>query len=607
MSTIGTKATLLPVMLLCASGFAMAQNPNDFVEIDGNAVVNGTACTSPNTPVGCKDDWNLLNGTGGTNPTGSAGGSLARTFASGDASVAVFTGGGSKDPIDIPSWKWKNGGTPDKDAITNGYAAAYQAPNGHLMIAFGADRFAVNGDANIGFWFFQQNVHPVGTTGGGFSGQHTTGDIFVVSAFTQGGGVSTITVYAWDPTCTKASGSGPGSCGDSNLRLKFISPNSATCVGIPTGCADVNLAPIDVSWPYLSKFGSNSTQIPTGGFYEGGVDVTALIGGTECFTSFLVETRSSQTPSAVLKDFISGSFDICKMTATKTCAGNGTVNAGGASIHYAFNGTINNTGFATLANATIVDSLPAGSSNVVFKKGTSVVTTSTCPTGSAAGAVCANMGGVAAGATVNWSVEFDSTSTNVQNNAIAVASTSGGTPGACGTSGTLCSASTGDTCSTPVSNSITISKACGVPTGYPNAPLQGTVLQVSGSTVVARVNFSGTITNSGQTTLSNIALADSPAANITVAWPDATKPGVVPAGGTAKYSGTYLPGSFAGDGTVAGRYSFSDEIKLTNATAAIGTSPGADAACVSSFTSGAQSCAAATCNICPGGAICQGN
>jgi hypothetical protein len=54
----------------------MAQDiPNNFVELDGNSVVDGTPCTAPDTPAGCKDDWNLLNAAGGPNPTGSAGGS----------------------------------------------------------------------------------------------------------------------------------------------------------------------------------------------------------------------------------------------------------------------------------------------------------------------------------------------------------------------------------------------------------------------------------------------------------------------------------------------------------------------------------------------------
>ena len=60
---------------------------------------------------------------------------------------------------------------------------------------FGADRFTTNGTAQMGFWFFQQEVGqctaantatcgPVGTFG---PGVHQVGDILVLSDFTQGG------------------------------------------------------------------------------------------------------------------------------------------------------------------------------------------------------------------------------------------------------------------------------------------------------------------------------------------------------------------------------------------------------------------------------------
>ena len=614
-----TKILRLAGALFCAVGLATAQViPNDFIELDGNSVVDGTPCTAPNTPTGCRDDWNLLNGTGGTNPTGSAGGSLARSFVSGAASIAVFTTGGSKDPLDVTSWKWKNGGTPDKDAITNGYAAAYQAPNGHLVLTFGADRFAVNGDANIGFWFFQQNVAPVGTTGGGFSGQHVNNDIFVVSAFTQGGGVSTITVYAWDDTCTKGVNNPTvGQCGDSNLRLKFASTPSATCAGAVEGCAIVNGGPINVSWPYLTKFGNNSTTIPEGGFYEGGLDVTQLLGSSiGCFTSFLIETRTSQTPSSVLKDFISGNFNICGVSISKTCAGNGVLNAQGNSIHYKFNGTVTNTGIGSLSHVTLVDSLPSGVSNVVFKQGTpavppaipgaatSIVTSGACPSG-ASGATCADLGTLGASAVENWSVEFDTNALNVRNDATARGSASNTSPGACTDAATVCSSSSGDSCSTAPTNSITISKVCGIPTGYPNAVLPGTQLVTSGGQAAVQVNFSGQVCNTGQTPLSNVTLTDSPGATIS----PTTIPTLAAAGQTGdcvNYSGNYKPsGVTAGDlGGAAGRYSFTDNIKVTGATAALGNSPGHDGTCTGTFLGDAQACNTATCAICPAGS-CQ--
>src|SRR5262249_9139080 len=174
--------------------------------------------------------------------------------------------------------------------------------------------------------------------------------------------------------------------------------------------------------------------------------VSQLLGGNiQCFTSFLIETRSSQSTSAVLKDFVAGSFNICGLNATKTCAGNGVLNAGGTSIHYLFNGTAKNTGVGGLSHVTIVDTLPAGSSNIVFKAGSSpgslsAVVTGACPTGSPSGATCADLGSVAGGATKYWSVEFDSTALNVQNNAYATGSAGGGAPRACTDAATVCSA-----------------------------------------------------------------------------------------------------------------------------------------------------------------------
>ena len=110
---------------------------------------------------GSLDDWDPLNTGGQPNH------SLVNVFDPEPAGGNVFTGGQTKDPIDIPSWQWKLGATPDKDLITNGYAAAYNS-GGDLIIVFGADRFATNGDANIGIWFFQENVAPIGTSGGTF-------------------------------------------------------------------------------------------------------------------------------------------------------------------------------------------------------------------------------------------------------------------------------------------------------------------------------------------------------------------------------------------------------------------------------------------------------
>jgi hypothetical protein len=64
------------------------------------------------------DDWSNIHA--GTNGAFTDTGIVADP-----APQTIFTGGGSKDDLDIPQWKHKNGSVPDKDDITNAYAAAY--------------------------------------------------------------------------------------------------------------------------------------------------------------------------------------------------------------------------------------------------------------------------------------------------------------------------------------------------------------------------------------------------------------------------------------------------------------------------------------------------
>jgi hypothetical protein len=60
-------------------------------------------------------------------------------------------------------------------------------------------------------------------------------------------------------------------------------------------------------WAFQPKSGSAGI-FPPGTFFEGGANLTKLLPSLECFTSFLVETRSSQSVTATLKDFVLGSF-----------------------------------------------------------------------------------------------------------------------------------------------------------------------------------------------------------------------------------------------------------------------------------------------------------
>jgi hypothetical protein len=220
---------------------------------------------------------------------------------------SIFTTGGSKDDLDIPNWRHTSGSVPDADEINDAMAAKYVV-GGEEILYFGADRFATNGAKDFGFWFFHNQVEalPDGT----FSGEHTgtlaePGDILILGTFTNGGATTTVRVFQWV-------GSG-GSDGvlDSNAALGDCVPGSAG----DDGCATVNNTTIRSPWQYVGKSTVANNIILSGGFVEGGINLTAL-GLEGCFSSFMAETRSSPELGAQLKDFILGTFEACGATIT---------------------------------------------------------------------------------------------------------------------------------------------------------------------------------------------------------------------------------------------------------------------------------------------------
>src|SRR5262249_37849392 len=198
---------------------------------------------------------------------------------------------------DISQWAWKDGagGLPDKDNLLHSFAARYSlpptastgsCPSGGAptcdVLFFGSDRLDNSGDAQQGFWFFQNSIglgsNSVGG-GTGFTGVHKDGDLLVISDFSNGGATSTITVYKWDSTC--ASGVNkpkPGQCGDANLRLLATS-NNANCASASAGdnfCGIVNAGTITMPWSFTDKSGTPGNGALNGEFFEGGVNLSAI-------------------------------------------------------------------------------------------------------------------------------------------------------------------------------------------------------------------------------------------------------------------------------------------------------------------------------------------
>jgi hypothetical protein len=313
-------------------------------ELDGNALTS------------ISDDWQDV-----FNNTDSA---VVASFTNdGALNATIFTGGGSKDPIDINQWAWKTdeGGLPDKDNLLDSFAARYSlpptppggnCPNGTgtdpitnpfdssvpcVVLFFGSDRFDNSGDAQQGFWFFQNRI-TLGTNkvGGaqGFNGVHKNGDLLIISDFSNGGDVSTIKIFRWDDSCL-ATNKPDLDCADANLRTLQTS-DAANCATVPSGdafCGIVNPNTITLPWPFEDKSNTPNDQALNGEFFEGGVNLSLLGLAGECFSSVAAESRSSTSTTATLKDFVLGEFAVCDATiSTAPSVGAGGVVLPGTSV-----------------------------------------------------------------------------------------------------------------------------------------------------------------------------------------------------------------------------------------------------------------------------------
>ena len=286
------------------------------IELDGNIT---DAAPGP-TP----DDWDTLNCDGGN--------ALVKTGVLHDGlGVTIFTGGGSKDPDLLQSWKHKNGSVPDKDEIINAYAAKYTgSPSGDNILTFGADRFDNSGTAFIGFWFFKDTVFaaPDGRFRNGplatdALAEHQIGDVLVLIEFTVGGTVPTAKVFEWVGTGGSESGGTLNDITGTAPVGSVFSISNGVAQNIPGSCP---------AWDYTPKGGAPGGPIPTNAFFEGAINIDAFpaLAGS-CFSSFMVETRSAASVTSTLKDFALGQFNTCAaIEVTKTadsaavCAGHTT-------------------------------------------------------------------------------------------------------------------------------------------------------------------------------------------------------------------------------------------------------------------------------------------
>src|SRR5262245_24621564 len=472
------------------------------------------------------------------------------------APQTIFTTGGSKDINDVSQWKHKSGSVPDKDNILQAAAAAFQLPaGGGTAIYFAATRFDNSGDAQIGLWFFQQNVTPQANgTFGPAPGQvanHTDGDLLLLVNFENGGLVPTIQAYKWQGGVN----GGPVLAGNLITGECGVGANAGNYDACAITNSTASLAP--ANWNYVPKSGVAGT-FPPQTFFEGGVKLSAIFGANvPCFSSFLAETRSSSSITATLKDFAEGSFNLCRITVTKNCNFVGVVNNGTA-LQYTFSGTVTNNGAGTVYDVEVVDT-PGNATGTQTPANPIPVAASIAP-----------------GASAPWSATFVTTALAFTDVAFAQAAAA---PGGAKT----VTDTTTAPCQGSVNSSLIITKEC----------VPGTTLVDIGNNVVVQVGVSGQVTNNGNTRLTGITLANNPATTVNL-----TSSTLNP-GESTTWSATYQPADISsGDGTIPGRYFFDDTIRVTAATPAVGPPLSPVAGCPDPND---LACAAASCAICPPG------
>ena len=312
------------LVALFASGGTVAVHGVGILELDGNLVDN---FDTSGPPIVSGTDWAAFqDSTGAIIPANLPTGTIASTgvirdFVPGESGPDPSYHEPSNhdqqaiDPLEGSGvWGCVSAANPtDKDDIVNAYAIAVQK-SGDLYVYFGVERFDNSGTAFIGVWLFQADV-TCNLATGKFEGQKSTGDILILTDFTNGGAITSLKAYSWT--------AGPGSADPGTFTLIEDSADCDTTVAGDVLCGNVNLSNVTTPWPMedKNKPGPPNPDPPNvleiSEFFEGGINLTdafedAGLTLPDCFGSFLAETRSSDVlEGATLKDYALGDFNTC--------------------------------------------------------------------------------------------------------------------------------------------------------------------------------------------------------------------------------------------------------------------------------------------------------
>lgn len=287
---------LLAPMLVIGQTEAGAVHDGSF-QLDGNLAVDG-AVTPPY-------DWeSFFNSSGNRSPvlpSADLPGFVDSTFKADYAfpDATTFTSG-SKDTLDTSAWSCaRSNNLGGKVDIVNAYSTIY-ADGSDLILYFGIERAATEGDGTMGFWFLKDpSVDCTAGAGGkapAFGGHHSNGDIFVTAEFSSGGTNAQVQAYDWVG----------GADGHLDTTAVANGNKCGTAGGSDNACGIVNTTTLRPIWPAPDK---NGGDLDVNAFYEGGVRVSGAGG---CFATFMANTRSSTSPTATIFDYARGAFPTCQ-------------------------------------------------------------------------------------------------------------------------------------------------------------------------------------------------------------------------------------------------------------------------------------------------------
>jgi plastocyanin len=339
--SVAVGGALVLVATLSIAGSAQA-TPTNFVELDGNVVKDGAgtfdwANSGALTTTG--NDYTRA-GTGGIFDGGHFNGNTtpptapSRTAASlADSSIAdaefkvdplasdvtpcgtgdptAYTGAGSEvNGGNIATDTFGTASVPPKDDVSNVYAAAHLTATVNEVF-FGAERVINNGDSHIDFEFLQSAVSIPSACSGTFSGHRTQGDFLLSVDFTSGGTLGGSLLYQWHCAAEGSTQPAIGTVCDPPAHGKSVPHYQEG--GITAGTVLVNAGTTAIGcggWVCRNTNGSPSLTLAQNELMEGAIDLKQL-GFTGCISTFLPHTRSSQSFTAVLKDFEIIPFNTC--------------------------------------------------------------------------------------------------------------------------------------------------------------------------------------------------------------------------------------------------------------------------------------------------------